>query len=90
MSKYQEVTNNLEFAKELQRSFLALSQDVSKYNHCHVGYPNTLNSSTEAVVASVYRDKLPFILPCLTVFFYFFILVDVRFCKEFRTYYIIV
>lgn len=30
MSKYQEVTNNLEFAKELQRSFMALSQDVSK------------------------------------------------------------
>lgn len=30
VSKYQEVTNNLEFAKELQRSFMALSQDVSK------------------------------------------------------------
>ncbi|OWK17840.1 CAPRIN1 [Cervus elaphus hippelaphus] len=27
VSKYQEVTNNLEFAKELQRSFMALSQD---------------------------------------------------------------
>lgn len=34
MSKYQEVTNNLEFAKELQRSFMALSQDVSKVAHC--------------------------------------------------------
>ncbi|KAH0620801.1 hypothetical protein JD844_021580 [Phrynosoma platyrhinos] len=27
VSKYQEVSNNLEFAKELQRSFMALSQD---------------------------------------------------------------
>lgn len=34
MSKYQEVTNNLEFAKELQRSFMALSQDVSKAVQC--------------------------------------------------------
>lgn len=30
VSKYQEVTNNLEFAKELQRSFIALSQDIQK------------------------------------------------------------
>ncbi|XP_065611058.1 caprin-1 isoform X3 [Cyrtonyx montezumae] len=30
VSKYQEVTNNLEFAKELQRSFMALSQDIQK------------------------------------------------------------
>lgn len=30
VSKHQEVSNNLEFAKELQRSFMALSQDVSK------------------------------------------------------------
>uniref|UniRef100_A0A8C6ES95 Cell cycle associated protein 1 n=1 Tax=Marmota marmota marmota TaxID=9994 RepID=A0A8C6ES95_MARMA len=35
VSKYQEVTNNLEFAKELQRSFMALSQDVS-----FLSYPN--------------------------------------------------
>jgi hypothetical protein len=38
VSKYQEVTNNLEFAKELQRSFMALSQDVSK-KYC-VKYKN--------------------------------------------------
>ncbi|EHA98837.1 Caprin-1 [Heterocephalus glaber] len=30
VSKYQEVTNNLEFEKELQRSFMALSQDIQK------------------------------------------------------------
>ncbi|KAJ7422620.1 hypothetical protein WISP_37181 [Willisornis vidua] len=30
VSKYQEVTNNLEFAKELQRSFMALSQEIQK------------------------------------------------------------
>ncbi|EHA97281.1 Caprin-1 [Heterocephalus glaber] len=30
VSQYQEVTNNLEFAKELQRSFMALSQDIQK------------------------------------------------------------
>ncbi|KAK2101501.1 Caprin-1 [Saguinus oedipus] len=30
VSKYREVTNNLEFAKELQRSFMALSQDIQK------------------------------------------------------------
>uniref|UniRef100_A0A8D0L796 Cell cycle associated protein 1 n=1 Tax=Sphenodon punctatus TaxID=8508 RepID=A0A8D0L796_SPHPU len=30
VSKYQEVTNNLEFAKELQRNFMALSQDIQK------------------------------------------------------------
>ncbi|KAM8978459.1 caprin-1-like [Sarcophilus harrisii] len=30
VSKYQEVTNNLEFAKELQQSFMALSQDIQK------------------------------------------------------------
>uniref|UniRef100_A0A2K5EK62 Caprin-1 dimerization domain-containing protein n=1 Tax=Aotus nancymaae TaxID=37293 RepID=A0A2K5EK62_AOTNA len=30
ISKYQEVTNNLEFAKELHRSFMALSQDIQK------------------------------------------------------------
>ncbi|XP_077178249.1 caprin-1 isoform X4 [Paroedura picta] len=30
VSKYQEVSNNLEFAKELQRSFMALSQDIQK------------------------------------------------------------
>lgn len=35
VSKYQEVTNNLEFAKELQRSFMALSQDVSKGHVIH-------------------------------------------------------
>ncbi|XP_026864602.1 caprin-1b isoform X1 [Electrophorus electricus] len=29
LSKYQEVINNLEFARELHKSFLALSQDVS-------------------------------------------------------------
>uniref|UniRef100_A0A2K5Q0X6 Caprin-1 dimerization domain-containing protein n=1 Tax=Cebus imitator TaxID=2715852 RepID=A0A2K5Q0X6_CEBIM len=30
VSKYQEVTNNLEFAKESQRGFMALSQDIQK------------------------------------------------------------
>ncbi|XP_048339252.1 caprin-1 isoform X5 [Sphaerodactylus townsendi] len=30
VSKHQEVSNNLEFAKELQRSFMALSQDIQK------------------------------------------------------------
>lgn len=45
VSKYQEVTNNLEFAKELQRSFMALSQDVSKEQVVQCGLsaaiPNT-------------------------------------------------
>lgn len=65
VSKYQEVTNNLEFAKELQRSFMALSQDVSKEQVVRCGLstaiPNTwaLNSLSpilDAVVASIYRD----------------------------------
>ncbi|XP_032081612.1 caprin-1 isoform X3 [Thamnophis elegans] len=30
VSKHQEVSNNLEFAKELQRCFMALSQDIQK------------------------------------------------------------
>ncbi|TKS70206.1 GPI-anchored membrane protein 1 [Collichthys lucidus] len=30
LSKYQEITNNLEFARELQKSFLALGQEVQK------------------------------------------------------------
>uniref|UniRef100_A0AAR2K8S2 Caprin-1 dimerization domain-containing protein n=1 Tax=Pygocentrus nattereri TaxID=42514 RepID=A0AAR2K8S2_PYGNA len=30
LSKYQEVINNLEFARELHKSFLALSQDIQK------------------------------------------------------------
>ncbi|XP_051512318.1 caprin-1-like [Myxocyprinus asiaticus] len=30
LSKYQEVTNNLEFARELQKSFLALGQEIQK------------------------------------------------------------
>uniref|UniRef100_A0A4W5MB63 Cell cycle associated protein 1b n=1 Tax=Hucho hucho TaxID=62062 RepID=A0A4W5MB63_9TELE len=30
LTKYQEVTNNLEFARELQKSFLALGQDIQK------------------------------------------------------------
>lgn len=30
LSKYQEITNNLEFARELQKSFHALSQEVQK------------------------------------------------------------
>uniref|UniRef100_A0A2K5S7G9 Caprin-1 dimerization domain-containing protein n=1 Tax=Cebus imitator TaxID=2715852 RepID=A0A2K5S7G9_CEBIM len=30
VSKYQEVTNNLEFAKELQRNFMAISQDIQE------------------------------------------------------------
>uniref|UniRef100_A0A2H6N9B8 Caprin-1 dimerization domain-containing protein n=1 Tax=Micrurus carvalhoi TaxID=3147026 RepID=A0A2H6N9B8_9SAUR len=30
VSKHQEVSNNLEFAKELQRNFMALSQDIQK------------------------------------------------------------
>uniref|UniRef100_A0A8C9S0U5 Cell cycle associated protein 1 n=1 Tax=Scleropages formosus TaxID=113540 RepID=A0A8C9S0U5_SCLFO len=30
LSKYQEVVNNLEFARELQKSFLALGQDIQK------------------------------------------------------------
>ncbi|XP_029438316.1 caprin-1 isoform X2 [Rhinatrema bivittatum] len=30
VSKYQEVVNNMEFARELQRSFMALSQDIQK------------------------------------------------------------
>ncbi|XP_062973478.1 caprin-1 isoform X2 [Elgaria multicarinata webbii] len=30
VSKHQEVNNNLEFAKELQRNFMALSQDIQK------------------------------------------------------------
>lgn len=29
LSKYQEILNNLEFARELQKSFLALGQEVS-------------------------------------------------------------
>lgn len=29
LSKYQEVVNNLEFARELQKSFLAMGQEVS-------------------------------------------------------------
>lgn len=36
VSKYQEVTNNLEFAKELQRSFMALSQDVSRRQYIYL------------------------------------------------------
>lgn len=28
LSKYQEIMNNLEFAKELQKTFIALGQDV--------------------------------------------------------------
>ncbi|XP_068598011.1 caprin-1a [Brachionichthys hirsutus] len=30
LSKYQEITNNLEFARDLQKSFLALGQEVQK------------------------------------------------------------
>uniref|UniRef100_A0AAQ6AB31 Cell cycle associated protein 1a n=1 Tax=Amphiprion ocellaris TaxID=80972 RepID=A0AAQ6AB31_AMPOC len=30
LSKYQEITNNLEFARELQKSFLALGQEIQK------------------------------------------------------------
>ncbi|XP_022520086.2 caprin-1b [Astyanax mexicanus] len=30
LSKYQEVSNNLEFARELHKSFLALNQDIQK------------------------------------------------------------
>ncbi|XP_067089973.1 caprin-1b isoform X2 [Osmerus mordax] len=30
LSKFQEVTNNLEFARELQKSFLTLGQDIQK------------------------------------------------------------
>ncbi|KAF7664622.1 hypothetical protein LDENG_00171410 [Lucifuga dentata] len=30
LSKFQEITNNLEFARELQKSFLALGQEVQK------------------------------------------------------------
>ncbi|XP_035251634.1 caprin-1-like [Anguilla anguilla] len=30
LAKFQEVTNNLEFARELQKSFLALGQDIQK------------------------------------------------------------
>ncbi|KAM6937230.1 caprin-1b isoform 2-T2 [Xenentodon cancila] len=30
LSKYQEVTNNLEFARELQKTFIALGQDIQK------------------------------------------------------------
>ncbi|XP_051953642.1 caprin-1-like [Xyrauchen texanus] len=30
LSKFQEVTNNLEFARELQKSFLALGQEIQK------------------------------------------------------------
>lgn len=29
LAKYQEINNNLEFARELQKSFLALGQEVS-------------------------------------------------------------
>lgn len=29
LSKYQEILNNLEFGRELQKSFLALGQEVS-------------------------------------------------------------
>lgn len=29
LTKYQEITNNLEFARELQKSFMALGQEVS-------------------------------------------------------------
>lgn len=29
LTKYQEVVNNLEFARELQKSFLSLGQEVS-------------------------------------------------------------
>lgn len=29
LSKYQEIINNLEFARDLQKSFLALGQEVS-------------------------------------------------------------
>ncbi|XP_042339186.1 caprin-1a isoform X2 [Plectropomus leopardus] len=30
LTKYQEITNNLEFARELQKSFLALGQEIQK------------------------------------------------------------
>ncbi|XP_008279578.1 caprin-1-like isoform X2 [Stegastes partitus] len=30
LSKYQEITNNLEFARELQKNFLALGQEIQK------------------------------------------------------------
>lgn len=30
LTKYQEVVNNLEFARELQKSFLSLGQEVSQ------------------------------------------------------------
>lgn len=43
VSKYQEVTNNLEFAKELQRSFMALSQDVSKEQAVQCGLSKHLS-----------------------------------------------
>lgn len=29
LAKYQEIINNLEFARELQKSFLAVGQEVS-------------------------------------------------------------
>ena len=29
LSKYQEIVNNLEFARELQKSFITLGQEVS-------------------------------------------------------------
>lgn len=62
VSKYQEVTNNLEFAKELQRSFMALSQDVSKDQAVQRGLSkpfgfNSLLLKLDAVVPSIYRDE---------------------------------
>jgi len=73
VSKYQEVTNNLEFAKELQRSFMALSQDVSKEQVVQCGLSaaipnswalNSLSLILDAVVSPIYRDEI-LVISCM-------------------------
>lgn len=58
MSKYQEVTNNLEFAKELQRSFMALSQDVSKVVQWGLSWDLNCLSPTLDAAASITEGEM--------------------------------
>ena len=64
LSKFQEITNNLEFARELQKSFLTLGQDVSSVISVITHPQNHRSTLVNAFVSRhLNHQSLP-LLPC--------------------------
>lgn len=61
LTKYQEILNNLDFARELQKSFLAMGQEVSYriVNQLNVIRARQTNRSSHKMFASDAGFKRP-------------------------------